>query len=73
VGKLPLAARQDAPWPLDRSGSGPVRSRTPLGAPVLRDQGPDRPAGHGKADAGLDPMITCSQSQFERTGYRPAE
>jgi hypothetical protein len=32
-------------------GSGPVRSRTPLGAPVLRDQGLDRPAGHGKADA----------------------
>jgi hypothetical protein len=24
------------------------------GAPVLRDQGPDRPAGHGKADAGLE-------------------
>jgi hypothetical protein len=24
------------------------------GAPVLRDQGPDRSAGHGKADTGLD-------------------
>jgi hypothetical protein len=24
------------------------------GAPVLRDQGPDRPAGHGKADPSLD-------------------
>jgi hypothetical protein len=35
--------------------SGPVRSRTPFGAPVLRDQGPDRPAGHGKADTGLGP------------------
>jgi hypothetical protein len=29
---------------------GPVRSRTPCGAPVLGDQGPDRPAGHGKVD-----------------------
>jgi hypothetical protein len=25
-----------------------------IGAPVLRDQGPDRPAGHGKADVRLD-------------------
>jgi hypothetical protein len=24
------------------------------GAPVLHDQGPDRPAGHGKDDASLD-------------------
>jgi hypothetical protein len=36
-------------WP--RGWSGPVWSRTPSGAPVLRDQGPDRPAGHGKADS----------------------
>jgi hypothetical protein len=25
---------------------------------VLRDQGPDRPAGHGKADPSLDPILT---------------
>ena len=29
------------------------RSRTPLGAPALRDQALDRPAGHGKADHGV--------------------
>src|SRR5829696_7056010 len=42
-------------------GLGPPRSRLPpvpfvadaFGAPVLRDQGPDRPAGHGKADQSL--------------------
>jgi hypothetical protein len=34
------------------------------GAPVLRDQGPDRPAGHGKADASLDQSTTCLQSQI---------
>jgi hypothetical protein len=27
-----------------------------FGAPVLRDQGTDRPAGHGKADPSLDPL-----------------
>jgi hypothetical protein len=35
----------------DRAG---VRSRLVadvFGAPVLRDKGPDRPAGHGKADS----------------------
>ncbi len=26
------------------------------GAPVVRDQGPDRPAGHGKADPSRDPL-----------------
>jgi hypothetical protein len=38
---------------------GGFRSRSvadAFGAPVLRDQGPDRPAGHGKADQGLDPL-----------------
>ena len=35
-----------------------------FGAPVLRDQGPDRPAGHGKADASLHQPTTCSQSQI---------
>jgi len=30
-------------------GSGLVRSRSPAGAPVLRDKWPDRPAGHGTA------------------------
>jgi hypothetical protein len=31
-------------------GSGPVRSRTPSALLALHDQGPDRPAGQGKAD-----------------------
>jgi hypothetical protein len=31
-----------------------------FGAPVLRDQGPDRPAGHGKAD--LSPRLTAEVS-----------
>jgi hypothetical protein len=34
-----------------------VRSRLvadAFGAPVRRDQGPDRPAGHGKADTSLE-------------------
>jgi hypothetical protein len=30
--------------------SGPIWSRTPPALPVLRDHGPDRPTGHGKAD-----------------------
>jgi hypothetical protein len=37
--------------------TGGLRSRSVAdasGAPVLRDQGPDRPAGHGKADHSLD-------------------
>ena len=28
------------------------------GAPVLRDQGPDRPAGHGKADLCRRPTVS---------------
>jgi hypothetical protein len=32
-----------------------------FGAPVLRDHGPDRPAGHGKADhKALTPCMPCS-------------
>ena len=46
--------------------SGPVRARTPPGAPVLRDQGPDRPAGYGKADASLGQATPCLQSQIGR-------
>jgi hypothetical protein len=52
-------------WP--QCGPGLVRSRLvadAFGAPVLRDQGPDRPAGHGKADARLDQPTSCLQSQI---------
>jgi len=42
---------------MNLAGPGPVRARTPPGAPVLRDQGPDRPAGYGKADAYLDTIL----------------
>jgi hypothetical protein len=38
---------------------GPVLVADASGAPVLRDQGPDRPAGHGKADASLDRPPAC--------------
>jgi hypothetical protein len=31
------------------------------GAPVLRDQGSDRPAGHGKADHSGDAPLTVKQ------------
>jgi hypothetical protein len=36
--------------PVRTEGSVPVSPRTPLGAPAVRNQRPDRPAGHGKAD-----------------------
>ena len=41
-------------WP--HCGPGGLRSLVAdaFGAPVLRDQGPDRPAGHGKDDAGVE-------------------
>jgi hypothetical protein len=39
------------------------------GAPVLRDQGPERPAGHGKADANLDQLTSCSQNQIRQDCY----
>jgi hypothetical protein len=35
-----------------------------IGAPVLRDQGPDRPSGHAKADHGLGHATPFSQSQI---------
>jgi hypothetical protein len=41
-------------WP--QCGPGLIRSRLvadAFGAPVLRDRGPDRPAGHGNVDPSL--------------------
>ena len=38
-------------------------------APVLRDQGPERPARHGKADANLDQLTSCSQNQIRQDCY----
>jgi hypothetical protein len=51
-----------------RRGSA-VRSRLVAdasGAPVLPDQGPDRPAGHGKADENLG----VATHQRNRLGWR---
>jgi hypothetical protein len=42
------------------------------GAPVLRDQGPDRPAGHGKADMSLD-HLHAMQFPPDPTGEVKAE
>jgi hypothetical protein len=42
--------------PARTEGSGPVWFAGASGAPVLPDQGPDRPARHGKADQSLDPL-----------------
>jgi hypothetical protein len=56
--------------------------RSPSGRGRLRRSGPprpgtDRPAGYGKADASLDKLITCSQSQIGRCchlrGWRTAQ
>jgi hypothetical protein len=52
---------------------GVFRSRSvadACGAPVLRDQGPDRPAGHGKADHSFGRATPCFQSQSEEDRYR---
>jgi hypothetical protein len=38
---------------LSGTSAGAVPSET-SGAPLLRDQGPDRPAGHGNADQRLE-------------------
>ena len=55
-----------------RAQCGP-KVRSPVadasGAPVLRDQGPERPAGHGKADANLDQLTSCSQNQIRQDCY----
>jgi hypothetical protein len=37
------------------------------GASVLRVQGPERPAGHGKAN--LDQLTTCSENQIRQDCY----
>jgi hypothetical protein len=37
-----------------RTDGVPVRVADVCSAPVLRGQGPERPAGHGKADAGIE-------------------
>jgi hypothetical protein len=48
---LPVIVR----WgPVRTAPNGTVVAR-PVRAPVLRDQGPDRPAAHGKADQGVEP------------------
>jgi hypothetical protein len=39
------------------------------GAPVLHDQGPHRPAGHGKPIQACDQSTTCLQSQIGRDLY----
>jgi hypothetical protein len=55
------SSRGVAARPVSNLVSIGVRSRLVAdasGAPVLRDQGPDRPAGHGKVDASLDPILT---------------
>ena len=39
------------------------------GAPVLRDQGPERPAGHGKADANLDQTDQLFPNQIRQDCY----
>jgi len=52
------------------AGSGAVRARTPPGAPVLRAQGPDRPAGHGKADASRRPIDHLLAKEV-RAGLQP--
>jgi hypothetical protein len=40
------------------------------GAPVLRDQGPDRPAGHGKADASSDTQGRRDEPITARAGFQ---
>jgi hypothetical protein len=37
-----------------------------LGAPVLRNQEQERPAGYGNGGCSLDQSTTCSQSQIGR-------
>jgi hypothetical protein len=49
--------------------AAPVRVPVPSGRGRLRRSGPprpgtDRPAGHGKADASLEPTTPCLQSQI---------
>jgi hypothetical protein len=51
-----------------RVGGGPVGD---LRAPLLRGQGPDRPAGHGKADQSLGQATPCSQSQIGHCCHLP--
>jgi len=40
------------------------------GALVLRDQGPDRPAGYGKADHSLQKSDACTQDVLESVPAR---